>query len=291
MNDLVIKNEIQLLGPIGSIEAYISIVNQAPVLTKEEEQQLFQQMKRGRKRARAREKLIRSNLRLVVKIANQYRGIGLDFPDLINEGNIGLMTAVDKFSLDKGAKLSYYASFWIKQCIRRAISNKGRTIRLPVATVDAKLKVHKYIDNFELKNQRVPTETEISEGTNIPLKKVGALLKLNFQSESLNVKVSEGEGLAELGNLLKNENALSPYAIFANKSENEVLNKFLDSLGERERYIITRRFGLDGSKPQTLEVIGKKFNLTRERIRQLELAALKTLREMYKKINKNKVHE
>ena len=278
---------------------YMQEAGEHRLLSREEEQQLFEDMQefvlnpktRSKKIKnrweKARETLIRSNLKLVIKIANRYRNIGLDFADLINEGNIGLMNAVDKFDPRKGAKLSYYASFWIKQCIRRAISNKGRTIRLPVATVEAKLKIHKCIDKFELRNYREPTEDEIAEETSLPIKKVKELLSLDFQSESLNTKI--GEDSEELGNLLKNKDAPSPFALFSNKDEHQVLNSFLERLEFRQKYIIIHRFGLNGTRPQTLETIGQKFDLTRERIRQLELVALKTLKEMYKKINKNKV--
>jgi len=276
---------------IEVVDKYIDDANAYNLLTIEEEKALFVNMKDEKKREQAREKLIKSNLRLVLKIANQYRGMGLDFPDLINEGNIGLMTAVDKFDADKGAKLSYYASFWIKQTIRRAISNKGRTIRLPVATVDAKLKIHKYMEEYELENHRVPTAKEISRAVKIPVKKINKLLKLNFQQESLNAKMGDNEECDEVGDVLTNENAISPFLLAQDKDENRVLVKFLSNLSKRQRYIIIRRFGLNGSKPETLETIGKKFNLTRERIRQLELVALRTLRDMYKKINKNKVDE
>ena len=276
---------------IEVIDKYMDDANAYDLLTIEEERALFVDMKDEKSREQAREKLIKSNLRLVVKIANQYRGMGLDFPDLINEGNIGLMTAVDKFDAEKGAKLSYYASFWIKQTIRRSISNKGRTIRLPVATVDAKLKIHKYIEEYELENHRTPSVKEISKAVKIPVKKINKLLKLNFQQESLNAKIGDDEDSDEVGDVLTNESAISPFLLTQDKDENEVLSKFLSDLSSRQRYIIIRRFGLNGSKPETLETIGKKFNLTRERIRQLELVALRALRDMYKKINKNKVDE
>jgi RNA polymerase primary sigma factor len=293
-----IKNEND---EIESLTLYMKEAGESPLLSLEEERELVGQMqawslnknncsKKIEKAGRAaRESLIKSNLRLVVKIAKQFRNIGLEYADLINEGNIGLMSAIDKYDLEKGAKLSYYSSFWIKQSIRRSISNKGRTIRLPVGVVEGKLKIHRYVDQFEQNESREPSEKEIAKGTDMPLKKVRKLMKLCLQSESLNAIVTENDD--ELGSLMENESSENPFLAFCDKNECEILNQFLDKLDERRRYIVIRRFGLDGSKPQTLEVIGKKFNLTRERVRQLQLSALNTLREMYKKINKNKVND
>jgi RNA polymerase primary sigma factor len=276
------------------LSKYMHDVGDYGLLSPEEEQDLFKQMyawsrsegcpeqiaQRGEE---AREKLIKCNLRLVIKIAKEFRNIGLDYEDLVNEGNIGLISAIDKFELSKGAKLSYYASFWIKQSIRRAISNKGRTVRLPVALVDLKLKMHRYMEKFESDHSKIPTSEEIANGLNIPLKKVNKLLKINLQAESLNVKIENTE--KEKQEALPNEKAPSPYANYAQKNEHEILLGFLNKLNKRQRYIIIRRFGLDGEKPDTLEVIGKRFDLTRERIRQLELAAIQSLKEMYKKTN------
>ncbi len=240
----------------------------------------------------AREKLIKSNLRLVMKIAKDFRNLGLDYADLISEGNLGLMTAIDKYDIEKGAKLSYYASFWIKQSIRRAISNKGRTIRLPVGVVDTKLKINKFSEDFETKNGRNPDNAEINEGTGIPLKKIKKIKSLELQSESINKSIDgDNGGATERGDLIINEKSISPFLCYADKNEAEVLSALIEKLERRQRYIIIRRFGLDGSEPQTLEAIGQEFDLTRERIRQLELSALKSLKDMYKGINKNKFIE
>ena len=269
------------------------------LLTEEEERALFERMHSWSKSEKcapkikklgeeARLKLIKSNLRLVIKIAKEFRNVGLDYEDLISEGNLGLAHAVDKFSLEKGAKLSYYASFWIKQGIRRAISNKGRTVRLPVAVVEAKLKVSKYIENHEGADDEEPSDTEISLATGLPLKTVKKVRALAFQAESLNREVTEG---TELGNLMKDICSPVPSKVMEIKDERDLLGNFLGALDYRQRYIIIHRFGLNGSKPQTLEVIGKEFDLTRERIRQLELAALNNLKDMYKKIERKKYIE
>ncbi|MAF26137.1 RNA polymerase subunit sigma [bacterium] len=282
------------------LDIYMKEAGEIKLLTSNEEKELFKVMQKWslnkkcsklveRKGKEARERLITSNLRLVVKIAGQFRNIGLDYGDLINEGNIGLMNAIDKYDLDKGAKLSYYASFWIKQSIRRAISNKGRVIRLPVGIIEAKLKVYNFISDFEANNARSPSREEISEGTKLTVAKIRKIEKLNLQTESLNSLIKDES--AEMGDSLINEKSLNPLLVCSNKNEVQILNDFLKKLDKRRRYIVTRRFGLDGLKPDTLEVIGGKFNLTRERIRQLEASALKSLKEMYKKINKNNFNE
>jgi RNA polymerase primary sigma factor len=195
------------------------------------------------------------------------------------------MNAIDKYDPNKGAKLSYYASFWIKQSIRRAISNKGRTIRIPVGLIESKLKVKNFELEFEREHARLPNVNEISEGTGLKVKKINKIKKISLQSESLNAQVGDEE--VEVGDLIVNENSPNPLFSCAKKNESEVLNAFLNTLDKRQKYIIIHRFGLDGAEPHTLEVIGKKFNLTRERIRQLEISALRSLREMYRKINES----
>ena len=272
-------------------QRYMDDVSKYELLSQEKEKELFEdlyELTRSNKQVhftvrnkalKARDKLIESNLRLVIKIAKEFRNIGLDYEDLINEGNIGLIQAVDKFDLDKGAKLSYYASFWIKQAIRRAISNKGRTIRLPVAVVDLKLRVQKYIDEYESAHFSLPSARKIAKDLNVPIKKVNKILKINLQSESLNATVNDDD--KELIDVVQNENSPNPLKFLIKKSGRDLLDNFLSKLDNRQRYIYILRFGLDGSKPDTLESIGKKFNLTRERIRQLELIALQNLKDMY----------
>ena len=267
------------------INIYMKQVGEVDLLTPQEEKELLLKTKGEDKEEAevARGKLIRSNLRLVIKIAKAFQNIGLDYEDLINEGNIGLMVAIDKYDPSRGAKLSYYASFWIKQYIRRAISNKGRTIRLPVGVVELKLKIQKFIESYEKAHSKAPSKEQISKGLDIPLKKVNKILKLELQSESLNRIVSNNDN--ELINILVNEAASSPVSSCVDTDDKNVLSSFLDILDRRQRYIIIHRYGLDGSRPETLETIGKEFDLTRERIRQLELTALRSLREMYKKID------
>ena len=281
----------------GSLFSYMKELSNIELLTSEQEQQLFEEMRAWTlnencsaevkaKGQSAREKLIVCNLRLVIKIAKEFRNTGLDYEDLINEGNLGLITAIDKFDPSKGAKLSYYSSFWIKQFIRRSISNKGRTIRLPVGVIEVKLKIQKYIDRYQSEHQKMPTNQEISKGINVSLDRVNKIVKLSLQCESLNVTISD-EDESELMSVMENKQAEDPKESCQENDDKLILNKFLNGLSRRERYIIIRRFGLDGHKPDTLEAIGQKFDLTRERIRQLELSALRGLKDMYKSIDKN----
>jgi RNA polymerase primary sigma factor len=278
-----------------SLSIYMKEASDIPLLERAEEQELVMLVRKWLDSSRARQitkkrgmearnKLIKSNLRLVIKIAKDYRNLGLDFADLISEGNIGLMQGVEKFMPQKGAKLSYYASFWIKQSIRRAISNKGRTIRLPVAVVDIKMKIAKFIDEFNSEHFREPTHEEIAESLDIKLDKVKKIARVNFQSRSLHEKLSDEKG-AELGDIIENPDSGSPLSFTLNEDDKRVLNSLLRQLDIRQQYIIKYRFGLGDVESQTLETIGKRFNLTRERIRQLENIALDHLREMYKKIH------
>ena len=284
---------------VSNLQTYMQEVDKIDLLSKDEERKLLLQVDKGkpekaslylRKKAEeARIKMIEANLKLVIKIAKEFRNIGLDYEDIINEGNIGLMNAVDKYNIEKGAKFSYYASFWIKQCIRRAISNKGRTIRLPVGVVEMKLKVNKYIENSDEVSAQKPNDLKISKDLNIPVAKVQNLLKLQLQSDSLNAKINENDD--ELGEIVPDKKGNNPSQACEQNNSQNILSDFISKLDYRQRYIIIRRFGLDGAKPETLENIGKKFDLTRERIRQLELIALRSLKEMYKGINKNKLIE
>lgn len=284
---------------IDNLHTYMKEVDRTALLTTEEEQKLLQQIEKSKrsdcsyyfrkKGEAARQIMIKSNLKLVIKIAKEFRNIGLDYEDIINEGNLGLMNAVEKYDLSKGAKFSYYASFWIKQSIRRAISNKGRTIRLPVGVVETKLKINRYIEEEEKASGKRPKPIQISRALDLPIVKVNNVLGVQLQSESLNEKINEENG--ELQHVIPDKKSISPYQKCEIKDNDEVLGGFINKLDERQRYIIIRRFGLDGDKPETLEVIGKKFDLTRERIRQLELAALRSLKEMYREINKNSLIE
>ena len=235
----------------------------------------------------ARRELIKSNLKLVIKIAKDYRNLGLEYPDLISEGNIGLMQGVEKYDPSKGSKFSYYASFWIKQAIRRSISNKGRTIRLPVGVIDKKIKILKYKNEFKKEHGLDPTDEQVADALGMKATKVEFISKLNFQSKSLHEKLCSDESSdSSIGDVIEDTGSESPHKVFLRKDEERLLNLFIKKLDMRQQCIIKYRFGLGDVEPETLESIGKRFNLTRERIRQLEGVALKSLRGMYAKIKR-----
>ncbi len=277
-----------------SLSIYMKEASETPLLERQAEADLVKLVRKWldhpkarkptvKKGEEARNKLIKSNLRLVIKIAKEYRNLGLDFGDLISEGNIGLTQGIEKFRSDRGAKLSYYVAFWIKQYIRRAISNKGRTIRLPVAIVDLKMKITKFVDKFYNEKQRYPTDLEVATGLEIPLKKVKKMTRVNFQSKSLN-QTLDSENELEIGGFIEDKGAENPYQELLTKDEKLTLSKLIKGLDLRQQYIIKHRFGIGDVETQTLESIGKKFDLTRERIRQLEEIALDNLRDMCRKI-------
>ncbi len=232
----------------------------------------------------AREVLILGNLKLVVNIAKCYRGLGLDFCDLISEGNIGLMKAAERYSSERGAKFSYYASIWIKQAIRKALSSKSRTIRVPRGTVEKKIKILKFKDEFESKNGREPSEEEIIAEFKMTPSRLKIILDSNFQSRSIDFKEDGIDYRTnDLYEYLEDTKIKSPTEEIIEKESEKILFSFIDKLTKKQKYIIKHRFGLDGEKKKTLESIGEEFNVTRERIRQIEAMALNSLKKMYEK--------
>jgi RNA polymerase primary sigma factor len=273
------------------LDWYFQEAAKTPLLSIEEERELVSQMKRWtlnpkagqgtrRKGMEARETLIKANLRLVVKIANEYKGLGLDLGDLINEGNIGLMKAVDKYKSDKGAKLSYYASFWIRQCITRGLSNIGRTIRLPTGAIAQKIKILKFIEKYKDLNRSEPDEEDIAKELGLSVERVRLLSEAAFTLPSINVKIATDAGdsdTLERGDLIEDVKIGSPDVLAENSDTNAAIDKCLSKLKPRERLIVERRFGLGNIKSETLESIGDDFGLTRERIRQIETMALRKM--------------
>ena len=239
----------------------------------------------GRK---AREKLINSNLRLVVKIAIQYQGNGLDLMDMITEGNMGLMTAVDNYNPNKGAKISHYASFWIKQRIRRAISNTSKNIRIPVHAVDTISKIRKFKTEYESKNSTQPTLEEIARKMKISKTKIQHLMEISAPQTSINQDISSDGESKTFIDIIEDKKATNAFTQAKQNEDRLIIDQCLDELNEKEKTIIIHRFGLDHGEIQTLESIGKKFNLTRERIRQIQAIAIRKLRVMITKIEKTK---
>ncbi len=261
---------------------YLQQIEKIPLLTPEEEISLAKKINAENSESReARERMIRSNLRLVISIAKRYTNIGLPFSDLVEEGNIGLMRAVDKFNYKKGYRFSTYASWWIKQAIMRALSNQGKTIRVPVYMFDTLSKWRKVRDGLVQKLARIPTDKEIADAMGIPVEKVKELERIASQPGSLNAPVSL-DGAAEMMDLIQDESVLSPIQNVEELFEGERIEQLLNFVDERERQVLILRFGLKGKEPHTLEDTAKQFGVTRERIRQIELAAVQKIRSVLK---------
>ena len=262
------------------IKIYLREIGQIPLLTPQDEITLAAKIKKGDKEARSL--MIRSNLRLVVKIAHDYANLGLPLLDLISEGNIGLMKAVERFDPAKGGKLSTYAAWWIKQSIKRALANQSKTIRLPVHLVDKISKMRRVSLQMSEELGREPSDDELAEEIGIAAGKVSQLKTVCIRPASLDAPISD-EDSTEFGEIVGDEDAFTPFELLRDKNLRDEVDGLLDVLDERERKIIFSRFGLDGGKPKTLEEVGKKFGVTRERIRQLQNIALSKLRRALQK--------
>ncbi len=257
------------------VKAYLKEIGQVPLLSAEEEQTLARAARAGD--ADARRRLSEANLRLVVSVAKRYAGRGLPFLDLIQEGNLGLMKAAEKFEPDRGFKFSTYATWWIRQSITRAIADQGRTIRIPVHLVEHINRVRKTAGELLRKNGREPTAEEIAVRLEMEPDRVRELLQLAQEPVSLETPVGEEED-AHLEDFIQDEEAGIPVDEEGRQLLRRELMSVLKSLTPREERVITLRFGLDDGRPRTLEELGKEFNVTRERIRQIEAKALRKLR-------------
>ena len=257
------------------VKAYLKEIGQVPLLSAEEEQTLARAARAGD--ADARRRLSEANLRLVVSVAKRYAGRGLPFLDLIQEGNLGLMKAAEKFEPDRGFKFSTYATWWIRQSITRAIADQGRTIRIPVHLVEHINRVRKTAGELLRKNGREPTAEEIAVRLEMEPDRVRDLLQLAQEPVSLETPVGEEED-AHLEDFIQDEEAGIPVDEAGRQLLRRELMSVLKSLTPREERVITLRFGLDDGRPRTLEELGKEFNVTRERIRQIEAKALRKLR-------------
>lgn len=259
------------------IRYYLDQIGKTPLLTLEEETALARRVLKGDEAAR--QKMIQSNLRLVVRIAKDYDNFGLSLMDLISEGNFGLIKAVERFDPDKGGKLSTYASWWIKQAIKRALASNGKTIRLPVHMVDRIAQMRRVTARLTAEIGREPHNDEIALAMEIPLAKVVHMKSIANRAASLDQPVGE-EGDATLGDLVKDESERTPFETLRGKSDNAEITEMLGALEPREAEILTHRFGLNGESPLTLEEVGERFKLTRERVRQLQQSALMQLRRI-----------
>ncbi|MEZ5305059.1 MAG: RNA polymerase sigma factor RpoD/SigA [Verrucomicrobiales bacterium] len=247
----------------GGIKLYLREIGKTPLLTAEQEVELADRIKQGDEDARSH--MIRANLRLVVKIAQDYASYGLPLLDLISEGNIGLMKAVERFDPNKGGKLSTYAAWWIKQSIKRALANQSKTIRLPVHMVDKISKMRRVAVALAEELGREPTDDELSAEIGIDRIKLSVLKSAALRPASLDAPVGEDDS-TQFGELIGDERMVDPLESLAHKNLHLQLDEMLDILDERERKIIDLRYGLNGQKPKTLEEVSEDFGVTRERI-------------------------
>jgi RNA polymerase primary sigma factor len=257
-------------------QIYLRQIAKFPLLTPEQEVELAGRIKLGDQQARA--EMVRANLKLVVRIARDYANFGLPLLDLISEGNIGLMKAVERFDPEKGGKLSTYASWWIKESIRRALANQAKTIRLPVHLVDKIGKIRRVSSRMTEELGRDPTDEELAEEIGLSVLKIKELRNAAVRPASLDRPIQGDESL-EFGDVLGDEESESPFEQLRDKDMLEEVGALLDLLNDREREIINSRFGLGGQRPETLGEVGEKFGVTRERVRQLQKVALNKLRD------------
>jgi len=257
------------------LKRYLQEIGQFPLLTPQEEIELAGKIKKGD--AAARERMISANLRLVVTIARDYANLGLPLLDLISEGNIGLTKAVERFEPTKGAKLSTYAMWWIKQSIKRALANQSKTIRVPVHLADKIGKVRRVSIQMSEELGREPTDDELGEEIGIDSDKIARLKSVGIRPASLDAPIADNDS-TEFSEVIGDDEAQTPFELLRDKNLLGEVDGLLEVLDPRERKIISQRFGLDGGKPTTLEVVGKDFGITRERIRQLQNIALAKLR-------------
>ena len=270
--DLSVPEGVSLEDPV---RMYLKEIGKIPLLGMEDEVELAKKMELGDPEARKR--LAESNLRLGVSIAKRYVGRGMQFLDLIQEGNLGLIKAVEKFDYTKGYKFSTYATWWIRQAITRAIADQARTIRIPVHMVETINRLVRTSRQLLQELGREPTTEEIAARLDLPVERVSEIMKMSQEPVSLETPIGEEED-SHLGDFIQDDNVLVPQDAAAFTLLHEQLMEVLLTLTEREQKVLRLRFGLDDGRPRTLEEVGKQFNVTRERIRQIEAKALRKLR-------------
>ena len=260
----------------NSTQIYMHEMGAIPLLTPKEEYDLAIEIKKGNKKAF--NKLVEANLRLVVSIAKHFQGCGLSYQDLIQEGNIGLIKAAQKFDVSKGFRFSTYATWWIKQAISRAIADQSKMIRLPVHMTENINKMKKIERQLVITLGHEPSDEEIADFMGMSNKEVEDIRAYNTDTISLDVQVNDNDDGATLGSLIEDTKFKNPLDICSEESDKNTLNLVLDTLSDRENQILKMRFGVGRDKPMTLEEVGQEFNLTKERIRQIEAKALRKLR-------------
>lgn len=263
------------IGVDDPVRMYLKEIGKVPLLSPEEEIELAKRMELGDENARKR--LAEANLRLVVSIAKRYVGRGMQFLDLIQEGNLGLIKAVEKYDYSKGFKFSTYATWWIRQAITRAIADQARTIRIPVHMVETINRLIRTSRQLLQELGREPTPEEIAEKMEMPVERVREIMKISQDPVSLETPIGEEED-SHLGDFIQDDHVQVPVDAATYTLLHEQLMEVLDTLTEREQKVLRLRFGLDDGRPRTLEEVGRQFNVTRERIRQIEAKALRKLR-------------
>jgi RNA polymerase primary sigma factor len=258
-----------------SVRMWLREIGKRPLLTLDKEIRLAERIERGD--VQAKEELTEANLRLVVSIAKRYSGRGMSFPDLIQEGNIGLIRAVEKFDYRKGYKFSTYATWWIRQAITRAIADQGRTIRIPVHMVETINRLIKTSSQLLQELGREPTLDELARALEMPMERVSEIIRIAPEPLSLETPIGEEED-SHLADFIEDHEAVSPTEAADRRMLREKIEEALDMLTQREREVLVMRFGLEDGCSRTLEEVGRHFRVTRERIRQIEAKALKKLR-------------
>ncbi len=274
-DDLELSLSTEGIAIDDPVKIYLKEIGRVPLLTAEEEIELAERMAQGD--IKARKRLAEANLRLVVSIAKRYVGRGMQFLDLIQEGNLGLIKAVEKFDHTKGFKFSTYATWWIRQAITRAIADQARTIRIPVHMVETITKVKKASSQLLHMNGHDPSPEEIAEFTEMPVERVREIMRIAQDPVSLETPIGEEED-SHLGDFIPDDDAPAPAEAASLILLKEQLGEVLSTLTEREEKVLRLRFGLEDGRSRTLEEVGKEFNVTRERIRQIEAKALRKLR-------------
>jgi len=281
-----LEKELEVLSALDSraisdpVRMYLREIGRIPLLTRDQEIDLAQKTEAGD--LKAKEKLTSSNLRLVVSIAKKYIGRGMSFLDLIQEGNKGLIRAVEKYNWKKGFKFSTYATWWIRQAITRAIADQARTIRIPVHMVETINKLIRISRKLMQTLGREPTPEEIAEQMEITPEKVREILKISQKTTSLETPIGEDED-SYLGDFIEDTKQATPYELTTQRLLRENIEEVLSGLSDRESKVLEMRFGLRGAKPMTLEEVGREFGVTRERIRQIEAKALRKLKHPSKR--------
>ena len=259
----------------SSVKMYLREIGQYDLLSREEEIKLAEDAANGSQEAK--DALVNHNLRLVVSVAKRYMGRGMSLLDLIQEGNMGLIKAVDKYDVSRGFKFSTYATYWIKQAISRAVMDQARNIRIPVHIIELMSNIKKVEREFQQANGREPKEVEVAEALGIEVKKVKEAYSWMKDTTSLDIMVGDDEDTT-IGSFIEDESVVPAFAAIEESDRNAAIQNILDTLGDREKMVIVRRFGIGLDRAETLDEIGKELGLSRERIRQIEAAALRKLR-------------